>query len=155
MWCMLSTSHVSSRLVANISKTSFSNSSLSSLLEENITRKVRSLSFVLFFKIVLFYGFSSYSADIPIICLLDAFCLSVCLRLSQFSQLSFIQYMGLCTALRWHSCNDDNNPVTFMLRNCCYKKVEIIWLPFWCWQHILDTCVLLIVSGQTLKKKLF
>ena len=55
MCCMLSTFHVSSRIVANISGPSLLFSiTLEALLEENITRKLLTLSLDLFFKMLLF-----------------------------------------------------------------------------------------------------
>ena len=48
---------------------------------------------------------------------------SVCLRLRQFSQSSFIQYMGLCLQLTHFSCDDREN-VYFILLSSSNRKYE-------------------------------
>ena len=69
---MLSTFHVLSRILANISGRSLFSIALQALLEENIARKLLTLSLDIFFKILLFqvtllilFSFAIFSPYFP------------------------------------------------------------------------------------------
>ena len=62
-------------------------------------------------------------------CLSGTFCPSVCLRLSQFSQLSFIQYMGLCAFIWWID----------LFNQPCTRWSLVFYSEMWCYESYISS----------------